>query len=110
MARWQIQTHTFMCTQTQKQHTVMDRHVGTQTHLYPHRSILTSSTLCKSHPLHLGDCQAIFRGAPRQGACRAQAAPDQRLCLLGPAESTAFAFELPDWLSDLGQVTPSHGA
>lgn len=34
-------------------------------------------------------------GAPRRGACRAQAAPDQCLCLLGPAESTAFAFELP---------------
>lgn len=82
MARWQIQTQTFVYTQTQKQHTVMDRHVCAHTHLYPHRDVLTPSTLCVSHPLHLGDSQAIFRGAPRKGhpgkgACRAQAAPDQ---------------------------------
>ena len=66
VTRWQIQTQTFMYTQTQKQHTGMDRHMGTHTHLHPHRNILTASILCMSHPLHLGVTQAIFRWSPRK--------------------------------------------
>lgn len=68
---------------------------STQERSYP-------STLCLSHPLHLGDSQAIFRGAPRKGhpgkgACRAQAAPDQHSVQESPQplQMGRLAFELP---------------